>query len=425
MSDFQLSELKDSAFSRSGRTESIDLLDLLLILARDRHRIMIMTAAGLILGAAVAYLVLKPTFTATSTILPPQQPQSALAALTGQLGILSGVSGAGLLKNPADMYVAMITSRTVMDKMIERFHLQDLYHARKMDETRKALKGHINAEAGKDGLIQISVKDTDPRRASDLANGLVDALHQLNSTLAITEAAQRRLFFDQQLEEEKKALAAAEEDLRSTQEKTGMIQASGQAETIIRGVEEVRAEIVSLEVQIQADRTYATDENPELTRKVEQLAALRRQLAVMENDQSKLAPGDIQVPTGRVPQVGLEYQRKLREVTYHTALLALLARQYEAARIDEAKSAPLIQVVDHAVPPDRRSGPPRVLLTLGAGFLGLLLGSLWAFVGNSLRRMREDPETAAKLSELGTALHRRGPKTSPQPEKDVVEYEPH
>ena len=124
----------------------------------------------------------------------------------------------------------------------------------------------------------------------------------------------------------------------------------------------------------------------------------------MENDQRKLAPGDIEVPTGRVPEVGLEFQRKLREVTYHNTLFALLSKEYEAARIDEAKSAPLIQVIDHAVPPDRKSGPPRVLLTLGAGFFGFIVGCLWAYVRNYLMRLEETPENAEKVRELASTL---------------------
>jgi uncharacterized protein involved in exopolysaccharide biosynthesis len=120
-----------------------------------------------------------------------------------------------------------------------------------------------------------------------------------------------------------------------------------------------------------------------------------------------MQPGDIQVPTGQVPQAGLEYARKLREVTYHTTLLTLLSKEFEGARIDEAKSAPVIQVVDRAVPPDRKSGPPRALLTLASGFLGLVIGCIWAFVRHTLWRIRQIPENVQKLEELSATLHRR------------------
>jgi tyrosine-protein kinase Etk/Wzc len=406
LNEIQVTESQENQTLSLKRDEKIDILDILLILARDWPRIVIFTLVALLLGAAVSFL-LKPTFTATVTILPPQQPQSSVTAMMGQLSALAGISGGGgLLKNPSDMYVGMITSRTVFDRMIDRFHLQALYKKKTMDDTRKALKSRVSTEVGRDGFIEVSVKDTDPRRASDLANGLVDELHHLTSTLAITEAAQRRLFFNQQVENEKAALAAAEEDLRKTQEKTGLIQLTGQADAIIRGVANLQAQIVNHEVQLQAMRTYATDQNPDLARLQQEIGALRSQLSTLENNQRRMRPGDIQVPTRQVPEAGLEYARKLREVTYHTALFTLLSKEYEGARIDEAKSAPLIQIVDRAIPPDRKSGPPRALLTLAAGLLGFAVVCLLAFVRHTLTRIEQIPENAIRLEQLRATFHR-------------------
>jgi uncharacterized protein involved in exopolysaccharide biosynthesis len=401
-------ELRGSPTTSPNHGEGINALDILLLLAQGRLGIGVVTLVACLLGAAVSFLLLKPTFTATATILPPQQQQSSISAMMGQLGSLAGLGGAGgLLKNPADMYVGMIMSRTVADTIIHRFHLEDLYKKKTMEDTRKALKSHINVEAAKDGLIEISVKDHDPRRASDLANGLVDELYHLTSTLAITEAAQRRLFFDRQLDEEKADLTTAEEDLKKTQERTGLIQLSGQAEEIIRNVAELRAQIVSREVRLRAMRTYATDENPEVTRLQQEIGALQQQLTATENSQRLMQPGDIQVPAGQVPEAGLEYARKLREVTYHTTLLNLLSKEYESARIDEAKSAPLIQVVDPAVPPDKKSGPPRMLITLGFAVIGFCIACFWVFFSQALVRMRQNPEPAEKLDQLRTILHLR------------------
>jgi len=400
MSELRESELAENRFSTPPVEEGTDILDILLVLARDWRRIAVVTILALVLGAVIAFL-LKPTFTSTATILPPQQQQSTISAMMGQLGSLAGLGGgAGLLKNPADMYVGMIMSRTVADKIIEEFHLQTLYKKKTMDETRKALKSHVTTEAAKNGLIEISVKDTDPRRASEMANAMVDELYHLNSTLAITEAAQRRLFFDRQLDEEKRALTAAEDDLKKTQEKTGLIQLSGQAEEIIRNVATLRAQLVSREVEMQTMRTYATEENPDVTRLQQQIDALRKQLTTMENNQSRMRPGDIQVPTGQVPGAGLEYARKLREVTYHGTLFNLLSREYEAARIDEAKSAPVIQVVDRAVPADKKSGPPRLLITLGLGVVGFCFACFFTFLRQTLALKRHNAHTAAKLDQL-------------------------
>jgi len=276
-----------------------------------------------------------------------------------------------------------------------------------VEDTRKALKNHAEFEAAKDGLIVITVKDPNPKLASDMANAFVDELYRMNSTLAVTEAGQRRIFFNQQLDEEKSALAAAENDLRTTQEKTGIIELTGQSSMAIRTIAETGAELRSREVELQAMRSYATDQNPDLNRLQTQIDALRRQLSALENDPKGMPFGDTQVPAGRVPEEGLEYIRKLREVRYHQTLFDLLSKQFEAARIDEAKSAPIIQVVDHAVPPDKKSGPPRMLITLGFGVFGFCLACFWAFWSQSLVRMRQDHTSADILDQVSTILHVR------------------
>lgn len=412
MGNTETTELQNShpiAAATGEPSGNINFLDVSLVLARSKRPILI-TALVMFIAAGLVSLLLKPTFTAVAVIIPPQQQQSVASAMLGQLGSLaelgSGGSAASLFKNPGELYVGILKSRTIADHLIDTFHLKALYKTKTMTDARARLKSKSDFEAGKDGLITISVTDHNPQRASDIANGYVDELYHLNSNLAISEAAQRRVFFDQELVREKNALAQAENDLANTQQKTGLIQLSGQAQEIIGSIARLQAEIASREVQIQAMKTFATDQNPDAIRAQQEIDSLRNELAKLEDSQSRLAPGDIQVPAGRVPEVALEYERKLREVRYHEALYNLLTRQYEAARIDEVKSAPLIQVIDRAVPPDKRSGPYRLLIALGSGLLGLLIASAVVIIRNGYRRMKSVPETAARLEELRQEFRR-------------------
>jgi tyrosine-protein kinase Etk/Wzc len=249
------------------------------------------------------------------------------------------------------------------------------------------------------------VTDHDPNRASELANAYVTELYAMNADLAITEAAQRRVFFDQQLNGEKKALAAAEDDLRATEQRTGLIQLSGQAETVIRSIADLRAEIANREVELQATRTFATEQNPDVTRQQEEISTMRNQLTKLENDQARqVEPGNISLPAGLMAQEGLEYTRKLREVRYHETLVDLLTKQFEAARIDEAKSAPIIQVIDHAVPPDRKAGPHGTMITLIFGLVGFSLSALWVFGSEAIARMEESAASAVKIAKIRSTL---------------------
>jgi uncharacterized protein involved in exopolysaccharide biosynthesis len=383
-----------------SEADVVDFLDAALVLGRS-WRLIVLVSLGMLLAGGGIALWLRPTFTATAVILPPQQQQSAASLIGGQLGALGAIGGgASLFKNPGDLYAGILASNTIADHLIDTFHLKSVYKTTTVDDARSALKGHTTVEAAKDGLILVTVTAHDPHLASDLANGYIDGLHQLNASLAITEAAQRRVFFDQELESEKTALANAEDDLKTTQQKTGLIVLGGQAEEVIRSIAQVRAEIASREVEIQSLKTFATDQNPQTIRVQEEINTLRGQLANLENSQHMLAPGDTNVPAGKVPEATLEYARKLREVRYHESLYELLSNQLEAARIDEAKSAPLIQVIDRAVPPERKSGPHRLLIALGSGLFGFVASCVWVFLRTGFGRVSAEPRNARRLQEL-------------------------
>ena len=401
------SDASSISFSENEH-QGFDLLDLLLPLVRAKLSIALWTCFFAVAGLIVAFIA-RPVYTATAVIMPPQQQSSAASAVIGQLGALGSLGAASSLglKNPADMYVGILQSRLIADSLIDRYHLQQVYKAKLRSSARTALRQDTEFEAAKDGLIYIRVKEHSPTLAADLANAYVDALHQTNARLAIGEAAQRRLFYDQQLADERVALNTAEDDLKTTQQKTGMIQLNGQAEMTIRNIAALRAQIASRQVELGVTRTFATDQNPDVTRLQQEIASLNGQLSSLENSQRSLAPGDIEVPTGQVPAASLEYLRKLREVRYHESLFELLAKQREAASLDEAKSAPLIQVVDPAEAPERKSGPSRILIVLGFAVFGCILGVARAIIQSVLVTLRRSPEQAARLAELQCAIRLR------------------
>ncbi len=394
----------------STTPREFDILDVLLILAARKRLIFLASVAGFAIAIGLVLLV-KPTFTAKTTILPPEQGQSSSAALLGQFGALASMTGLGGslgIKNPTDLYIGILQSESVSDSMIQRFGLMEFYHAKKKSDVRTALINKSKFVANKDGMIAISVSDGDPRKAAAMANGYVDELYKLNNRLAIGGAAQRRLFFERQLAQEKDRLADAEVAMKKTEEATGVIAPSGQTETIIRQVAQLQAEITSREVQLDALRTSSTEQNPDVIRLNSELSGLRRQLRDLESGTGKHTPGDISITTANVPQAGLEYIRKERDVKYHQLLFDLLARQYEGARMDEAKAAPVIQVVDPALPPDRKSAPFRALWALVGGALGFVFSTGWVFASHIYQRMAADEEQSRRLAVLRQELKLRG-----------------
>ena len=387
--------------------DGIDLFELAMVLARGRWVILRIAMVATLLAAVVVF-VIRPVYTAEAVFLPPGSLNGgSLSAQLGALGALAGGAGSALggLKNPADIYIGILGSRSIADGMVHRFNLQALYHKKRLSDARKALASKSKFTAGKDSLIVVSVTDHDPKRAADMANAYVQELTMQNDHLALTEAAQRRLFFEHQLTHEKDALADAEVELQKTQESTGLIDPSGQAQMEIVNIAQVRAEIASREVQLSALRGAATDQNPDVIRLRTEIGDLQRQLKNLEDSSTKNnRPGNVMVPTAKVPSLSLEYVRKLREVKYHEVLFELISKQYEAARLDESRSAPLLQVVDVAIPPDRRSAPQRLLIVTLAFVGGLLLGAVWVLVRQAYDVMLMNPVNAAHLNGLRQAL---------------------
>ena len=388
-------------------SDEISLLDLLIVLAERKALIFKITVIFAVVAVIVS-LLLPVRYTATVILLPPQQSASMGTALASQLGSMGGVAalaGGSLgLKNPNDMFVGMLKSRTVEDAMVEHFELMREYHKRYPSDARKEFEERASVDgSGKDGLIHISVEDRDPRRAADLANGYVDQYRSLSHHLAISEASQRRLFFEQELEQAKNNLANAEDALKETEQKTGLIQLDSQARALIESAATLRAQITVREAEVQGMQSYATGENAQLVQAERELASLRGQMAKMGGS-AQSNGAELLVPKGSVPAAGLEYARKVRDVKYYDTIFDLLAHQFEMAKLDEAKEGALIQVVDPAIPPDRKSFPKRSLILILGVFVGLAVGIVYALVEAALVRLHEIPEAVGKLEALKRAL---------------------
>lgn len=407
-------DLSPRSDAKQDKSEGeISLLDILIVLA-ERKRVVLWTTITFAILSVILSFLLPKRYTATVTLLPPQQNSSLSNVLASQLGSLGGMAalaGGGLgLKNQNDTFVGMLKSRTVEDAMVQNFGLMQEYKKKYPSDARNSFEHYATVDgSGKDGLIHISVDDRDPKRAAELANGYVDQFRNLSERLAITEASQRRLFFEHQLEKAKDNLANAEEALKQTELKTGLIQLDSQARALIESAASLRAQIAAKEVEIQSMSTFATGENAQLIQAQKELEGLRAQLAKLGGSDESAGAGLLVPKGGQVPESGLEYVRKLREVKYNETIFEILARQFEMAKLDEAKQGALIQVVDYAVPPDKRSFPKRSLIVIGATSLGFIIGLLFALLLAAVERMRADSETSQKLNIFRRAISFKGP----------------
>jgi uncharacterized protein involved in exopolysaccharide biosynthesis len=381
-------------------------LDFLIVLGRRKRFILRFTMGAAVLMAIIAWLI-PSRYTAATTVLPPQQSSmsSNLMSQLGGAGALAFLAGGSLgMKNSADMYAALFHSRTVEDAVIQRFGLMARYRKKTMVDTRRSFERRSTVVVGvKDGLIRITVEDWDPKLAAEIANGYVAEFRKLSANLAITEASQRRLFFQQQLLEAREKLTTAEEAMKSMEHSTGVLQIDSQAKALIETAAILRGQVVAKEVQLQAMRSYATEDNPEVVMARQQLTALQAQLAKIAGA-GQDSGSDFIVPKGRIPEAGMEYVRKLRDVKYYETIYELIAKQFEMAKLDEARQGAVIQVTDVAVAPDKKSFPPRTILVVLVTLLAFLASCAWCAFEERLERIRQDPVAHQRLDALRATL---------------------
>jgi uncharacterized protein involved in exopolysaccharide biosynthesis len=326
------------------------------------------------LGAGVlafgVSMLIAPTFTATTTFLPPQQAQSSAASALASLGALGGLAGgvAGI-STPGDRYVALMQSANVGDRLIDQFKLMEVYEAKFRVDARKALASNSRINLGKkDGLITLEVDDKSPQRAADIANRYVDELRRVISTFAVTEAQQRRAFFERHLQQSKDRLAQAQQALEASGFNPGALKAEPKAAA--EAYAKLKAEATAAEMRLGLLRGTLADGTPEIRQQQTALAALREQVARLESATGSSTSAD--------------YVSKYREFKYQETLFDVYARQFELARADESREGALIQVVDPATPPERKTKPKRAQIAAGAIVLTGLALAGWLM----LRRKR-------------------------------------
>lgn len=331
-------------------------------LALRYRKLLALVALGAAAVCVVLAFVIPPTYTATIRLLPPQQNQSLASLFVGQTAApLAALAQKDLgLKNPSDLYIGLLNSRSVQDALVRDFELRRVYGAARLSDARRELQSRTRIQSTKEGLITVSVEDQDPSRAAAIANGFSEELRAMSKRLAVTEAAQRRLFFDDQVQQAKSDLERAATEFTAIQQKTGVLQMDAQARVLIETAASLRAQIAAGEVRLHALRQFGTEQNPEIRSQEALVAGWRGELARLESQQ----PGDPAFSKGRAPEQAQEYGRCLRELRYREAVLEMLLKQSEAAKLDEAREGAVIQVVDEAVPPDRRSSPKRAAIVV-------------------------------------------------------------
>jgi len=376
------SQILDHSSDIVSEESEISLIDLLQVVV-ENLRLLVFGSLGFGLFTLILSFLVAPTFTAKTQFLPPQQQQSSASALIQSLGAMGGLAGAAAgIKNPSDQYIAFLKTNTIQDGMIERFDLLMRYDVKFKQDARKELLNNTKFTGGKDGIISIEVDDEDPQIAADMANGYIDELKKLMTRLAVTEAQMRRQFFENKIKETKSDLAKAEVALKSTGISSSVLKSS--PISAVEVVARVRAGIAAQEIKIASMRGYLAETSPDFQQALKELSAYKDQLKQAEKNEP-------------VVSKEVDYIERYRDFKYHETLFELFAKQYELARLDEAREGTVIQVVDIAVAPEKKTKPKKALIAVLATIAAGLALILFVFVRNAYRKAITSDESKEKV----------------------------
>lgn len=345
---------------------------------KQKRRILLCALTLAVLTALLS-LIVKPYFSATIEVIPPSTKVASSLSIFSAAGGISDPFGYGgfgsalQTKAQGDAFMEMLSAWQVQDAVVKRFNLTDIYKVPTVRSARSQLSADTVMEGAK-GYVTIKFTAPNAQLAAAVANGYIDEVRLFMRGMALTEATQRRAFYEQQLAKVKDDLTQAETDFKTMQQSSRIIAVDAQARQLIEEAASLRSRITAREVELQRMRSYSTDSNPQVQILQTELSALRGQLNQIDSKQGQgFSGGNL----SSVPENELTFIRATRELKYQEALYELLMRQYEASRLDEARDAPIVQVINPAQVPVIRSGPHRTYATLEAFAYGAFLGLMW------------------------------------------------
>ena len=417
----------------SPQTDEVTLFDYWQVISKRKWGILALCAV-MTVGTLVVSLFLQKIYESTATLLPQLESNNGvgLGALFASGAASSaaqslGISLPGSPATPTDVFTAMLKSRIMADDIIRRFDLMEHYETKTMHDARGSLEGATRIVVTKEKVIKVAVEDKDPQLASDIANFYVSNLDRLNQTLSVSKARENRKFIEQRVAETQTALVKVEDALKEFQTQNRTVAIEAQSKAMIEATAMIQAQIMAQEVQLQVMGSYLSSNNPEIARVQSSISELRKQLQIMETGKSgkERLPGDRLRPAiTSVPTLALEYGRLARDLKVQETLYALLISQYEQAKLTEARDTPTVQVLDPAIPAERKSRPKILLNVLIAGILSLFVGLFWAFVRGAMDRRKAAFSPLPPLSSAEDSLLSPLPSTfASSPLSELKSYE--
>lgn len=395
--------------SEMDTQDRTNLLEYLMVLIRYR-RFMFLNTLAVCLIVALISLLLPSWYTAHTTILPPEK-ETPLIGLTPSL--LGGFAAGGemalpLMATPSDVIAVMLRSRSVGEKILEKTDLMQVYQTNSREQGLRELASHMTVKVTPEGMVSLDFEDRDGERAALVANLFIQEVDLINRAANNSRARNTRLFIQERIEKTQKDLTLAEENLRGFQELHKTVSLDEQMKTAIQTAANLKAEMVLNEIELNVLGQNLSPSHPQIRQLRSRISQIRKQLEKLEFGDQDAAPEQNQVldvPFSEVPKLSLELARLTRDLKIQEAIFELLSQQYEEARIQEAKDTPTIQVLDRAIPPEKRSRPRRALMVVMAAVASLFVGTIFVLGLEYLKTsQKRNPEEFTKIEQAFEAV---------------------
>jgi len=363
--------------------------------------------------AIIISLLLRPKFTATTTILPPSNEEGALVGLTGilssQAAFGASLSRLGFgLSRPSDLYAAILRSGRIRSEIINRFDLKKRFKAKTMYDAFKALNKITKINVTAEGIIEVSVTHQDKYLATDMANGFIEELDKFNTQTRMTMGKRYRIFLENRLRQTAKELAEAEDSLKAFKERHRTVALDEEMKSAIEIIAKLKSEQVIREIQRGAFASADDENNPYILNLDQQIKAIEKQLSAIEfgvktKNRNEFGAG-FSVPFSQLPQLSLELARLTRNFKVQEAIYELLTQNFEQAKLLELRDTPTVQILDVAAPPEKKSWPKRTLIVIFAFVLSFAFSVLLAFVLEYNEDVKQHPEQHTEFINLRNQL---------------------
>ncbi len=346
---------------------------------------------GLLASTLIAFLI--PTrFESMTRLMPPDSSQSgglamAAAALSGGAGGLGGIASEMLgMKSTSDVFVGILSSRTVQDKLIQQFDLKKLYGDRRMEDARKDLAEHTGIFVDrKSQIITIAVTDHDPKRAAAIGQAYVEELNRLVAELSTSSARRERIFLEERLQAVSKDLESAEKEFSQFASKNSAIDIKEQGKAMVEAAAILQGQLIAAESEFEGLRQIYTDNNVRVRSVRARIDELKHQLEKIggKGEDASAPSGQQQAALypsiRRLPLLGVTYADLYRRTRVEEAVFESLTKEYELAKVQEVKEIPVVKVLDSPSIPDKKSFPSRLLIMLLGTAFAFASASTWVF----------------------------------------------